>query len=49
MGLWNRLIRHQDRSNPFRLTLVAAEATRESLWATATLRREEMTPVRMLR
>ncbi len=42
MGLWNRLTRHQDRSNPFRLTLVAMEPTRESLCATATLRRQEM-------
>ena len=42
MGLWNWLARHQDRSNPFRLTLVATEVTRESLCAAATLQREEM-------
>ncbi len=42
MGLWNRLSRHQDRSNPFRLTVVVTEATRESLCATAMLRRQEV-------
>ena len=42
MGLWNRLSRHQDRGNPFRLTLLAPEPTRESLFATAVLRKEEI-------
>ena len=42
MGLWNRLTRHQDRTNPFRLTLVSLEPTRESVFSTATLRRQEM-------
>ena len=42
MGLWNRLSRHQDRGNPFRLTLLAPEPTRESLFTTAKLRQEEV-------
>ena len=42
MGLWNRLTQHQDRTNPFRLTLVALEPLRESVSSTATLRRQEM-------
>ncbi len=41
IGLWNRLTRHQDRSNPFRLIL-DAPATREGLSALALMRREEL-------
>ncbi len=41
MGLWNRLSRHQERSNPFRLIRLDAPATREGLSALALMRRQE--------
>src|SRR5271169_320848 len=42
MGLWNRLTRHQDRSEPFRLTRIQTEATRERLASLALMRRQEL-------
>jgi len=42
LGLWNRLSRHQDRSEPFRLTRIETEVTRERLAALAMLRRQEL-------
>jgi hypothetical protein len=42
MGLWNRLTRHQERSNPFRLTRLDVPATREGLAVLALMRRQEL-------
>ncbi len=42
MNLWNRLTRHQERSSPFRLTLLETDATRAGLAATALVRRQEI-------
>lgn len=42
MGLWNRLTRHQERGNPFRLTRHDVPATREGLALLALMRRQEL-------
>ncbi len=42
MGLWNRLTRHQERGNPFRLTRLDVPATREGLAVLALMRRQEL-------
>jgi len=42
MGLWNRLTRHQERGNPFRLTRLDVPATREGLAMLALMRRQEL-------
>jgi hypothetical protein len=42
MGLWNRLVRHQARSVPFRLARMEVPATREGLAMLARQRREEL-------
>ena len=42
MGLWNRLIRHQDRDSPFRLTRIETAPTREALAALALMRVQEI-------
>jgi hypothetical protein len=42
MGLWNRLTRHQDRSEPFRLTRIQTDPTRERLATLAVMRRQEL-------
>lgn len=42
MGLWNRLTRHQDRSDPFRLKRVQSRANREEIMSLATIRRQEL-------
>jgi len=42
MGLWNRLTRHQERSNPFRLIRLDAPGTREGLAILALMRRQEL-------
>jgi hypothetical protein len=42
MGLWNRLTRHQERTEPFRLTRLEVPATREGMAKLARLRREEL-------
>jgi len=42
MGLWNRLTRHQERGNPFRLIRLDVPATREGLAALALMRRQEL-------
>ena len=41
-GLWNRLMRHQDRSSPFRLMRVDTASTPEGLAALALMRRQEL-------
>jgi NAD(P)H-hydrate repair Nnr-like enzyme with NAD(P)H-hydrate epimerase domain len=40
MGPWNRLTRHQDRSDPFRLTRVQTRANREEIVSLPTMRRQ---------
>ncbi len=42
MGLWNWLTRHQDRSEPFRLTRIQTDPTRERLASLALMRRQEL-------
>jgi len=42
MGLWNRLARHQDRGQPFRLVRPDLSGTREGLGRIARIRREEL-------
>ncbi|WP_036288790.1 hypothetical protein [Methylosinus sp. PW1] len=42
MGLWNRLTRHQERSDPFRLKRVQSRANREEIMSLATMRRQEL-------
>jgi hypothetical protein len=42
MGLWNRLARHQERSEPFRLIRVEVAPTTEGLARLALIRREEL-------
>ena len=42
MGLWNRLTRHQERSQPFRLTRPEPVQGREGLLQVARIRREEL-------
>lgn len=42
MGLWNRLTRHQERSQPFRLVRIELPATREGLERITLVRREEI-------
>jgi hypothetical protein len=42
MGLWNRLTRHQERSNPFRLIRIESPTTRDGLSALALMRRQEL-------
>jgi hypothetical protein len=42
MGLWNRLTRHQERGNPFRLTRLDVPATREGLAVLALMRRQKL-------
>lgn len=42
MGLWNRLIRHRERSASFRLMRMEVPATREGMAKLARLRREEL-------
>lgn len=42
MGLWNRLARHQDRNEPFRLVRIPVAATREGLASIARVRYEEI-------
>jgi len=42
MGLWNRLSRHQERSEPFRLVRIEIPETREGLAHIALIRREEL-------
>jgi hypothetical protein len=42
MRLWNRLVRHQERDAPFRLTRVDVPATREGLAEIALIRGEEL-------
>jgi hypothetical protein len=42
MGLWNRLTKHQEQGNPFRLTRLNVPATREGLAVLALMRRQEL-------
>ena len=42
MGLWNRLLKHQERTEPFRLICIDVPATREGLAALALMRRQEL-------
>jgi len=42
MGLWNRLTRHQNRSEPFRLMRITVPLTTEGLATLALMRQEEI-------